>query len=136
MFVPVNPFQPSIMFACKATAGLERLASDKRSSLLQKFVAYGRRKFYNIGDGRKNFCEKEQKTRTDFIKKKVFSCNLTQYFGAMTFSIMTLSITTLSITTLSIMTLNKMTFSIMTFSKMTLNIMTFSIIINKARYSA
>jgi len=30
-------------------ARLERLASDKRSSLLQIFVNYGRKKTYNIG---------------------------------------------------------------------------------------
>jgi hypothetical protein len=29
--------------------GLERLASDKRSNALQKFVNYGCKKFYNIG---------------------------------------------------------------------------------------
>jgi hypothetical protein len=28
---------------------MERLAGDKHSSLLQKFVTYGRKKFYNIG---------------------------------------------------------------------------------------
>ncbi len=28
---------------------LERLARDKHSSLLQKFVNYGQKKFYNIG---------------------------------------------------------------------------------------
>ncbi len=69
VFVPVKPSQPSIMFAFMTTAGLERLARDKRSSLLQKIVTYGRRKFYNIGHGRKNFCEKRTKTGTDSIKK-------------------------------------------------------------------
>ncbi len=43
------------------TQGLERLAMDERSSLLQKYVTYGRKRFHNIGpdeagleaDGRK-----------------------------------------------------------------------------------
>ncbi len=67
-----RPFQPSLRFAGKArvsqskvsfrccTLGqapdltylyqtkLEKLAKDKRSSLLEKFVYYGRKKFYNI----------------------------------------------------------------------------------------
>jgi hypothetical protein len=30
-------------------ARLEKLASNKRSSLLRKFVNYGQKKFYNIG---------------------------------------------------------------------------------------
>jgi hypothetical protein len=34
---------------------LEGLARDKRSSLLRTFVNYGRKKFYNIGSGGKNF---------------------------------------------------------------------------------
>ncbi len=33
----------------KHKARLERLARDKRSSLLQKFVTYGRKQLYNIG---------------------------------------------------------------------------------------
>ncbi len=33
----------------KRWARLERLAMDKRSSLLQKVVTYDRKKFYNIG---------------------------------------------------------------------------------------
>jgi hypothetical protein len=33
---------------CKHYTRLERLARDKHSSLLQKFVTYGRKKFYNI----------------------------------------------------------------------------------------
>ncbi len=28
---------------------MKKLAKDKHSSLLQKFVTYGRKKFYNIG---------------------------------------------------------------------------------------
>jgi len=33
---------------------LEKLAEDKRSSLLPKFVTYGRKKFYNIGPWTQN----------------------------------------------------------------------------------
>ncbi len=33
---------------CKHQTRLERLARDKRSNLLRKFVTYGRKKFYNI----------------------------------------------------------------------------------------
>ncbi len=62
-------FQPSLMFVGKTRVypsevplwdrlltlptniktGLEKLAKDKHSSLLQKFVTYGRKKFHNIG---------------------------------------------------------------------------------------
>jgi hypothetical protein len=35
--------------ALKQKTRLERLARDKNSSLLRKFVNYGREKFYNIG---------------------------------------------------------------------------------------
>ncbi len=70
MLVIVEPFQPSLMFATKATAfpngasplsgkvlgltlqhktRLERLARDKHSSPLGALVNYGRKKFYNIG---------------------------------------------------------------------------------------
>ncbi len=73
MFVPGKPFQPSLVFAGKngaypseapfscSTLGytpdlthkhltrLERLASDKHSSLLQKSVNYGCNKFYDTG---------------------------------------------------------------------------------------
>ena len=35
--------------AHKQQTRLERLARDKHSCLLQKFVTYGRKKFYNIG---------------------------------------------------------------------------------------
>ncbi len=72
MFVPGKPLQPSVMFTIKAEdylngaplkkstlilfnqgypkheARLEKLARDKHSSLLQRFVTYGRKKFYNI----------------------------------------------------------------------------------------
>jgi len=42
------------MFAGKAGAyPSERLAGDKNSSLLQKSVNYGRKKFYSIGPGGK-----------------------------------------------------------------------------------
>ncbi len=37
------------MFAGKAEAYQSVAPSDKRSSLLQKVVTYGRKKFYNIG---------------------------------------------------------------------------------------
>ena len=73
MFVPREPSQPSRMFVDKAKclavkgaslrystwvgsslshkhwARLERLASDKCSSLLWIFVKYGRKKFFNFG---------------------------------------------------------------------------------------
>jgi hypothetical protein len=75
VFVPCKPFKPSLMFVGKATGlpesgapercfawvgsgltnkhytGLERLAKDKRSSLLRKFVNYGCKKFYSTGPG-------------------------------------------------------------------------------------
>ncbi len=35
--------------ALKQYTRLERLARDKHPGLLQKFVSYGRKKFYNIG---------------------------------------------------------------------------------------
>jgi hypothetical protein len=71
MFVPGKPFQPSLMFAgvpseanfrC-STVGLapglthnhetrlELLAKNKHFSLLQKSVNYGRKTFYNTGQG-------------------------------------------------------------------------------------
>jgi hypothetical protein len=34
---------------------LETLAKDRHSSLLQKFVTYGRKKFYKIGSSRQKF---------------------------------------------------------------------------------
>ncbi len=73
MFVFGKPLQPSLMFAGKARAygseasfrcstlgqppglthqhytKLERLAKDKHSSLLQKYVYYGCKKFYSTG---------------------------------------------------------------------------------------
>ncbi len=72
MFARGKPFQPSLMFVGKAGAylleapqvlhsrvgsnhtiknltRLERLARNKRCSLLQKSVNYGRKKFHNIG---------------------------------------------------------------------------------------
>jgi hypothetical protein len=72
VFVPGKFFQPSLMFvgkpgaypieepfrcctlgkapslAHKQQTWLERIARDKHSSLLQKFVTYGRKEFYNI----------------------------------------------------------------------------------------
>ncbi len=36
-------------FLSNIRLGLEELAKDKHSSLLRKFVNYGRKKFYNIG---------------------------------------------------------------------------------------
>jgi hypothetical protein len=36
-------------YRSEASFRLERLAKDKRFSLLQKFVNYRRKKFYNIG---------------------------------------------------------------------------------------
>ncbi len=36
-------------FAHKQYTRLERLVGEKHSSLLQKFVSYGRKKFYNTG---------------------------------------------------------------------------------------
>jgi hypothetical protein len=77
MFVRGNRFRPSLMLARKAEPTrvkypscaltrkhkprLERLARDKRSSLLRTSVNYGRKKFYNVGprkmpkNGRKKF---------------------------------------------------------------------------------
>ncbi len=73
MFVPGKPLQPSLMFVgkarglpwsgapvrcliwigsgftCKHETMLERLTRDKHSSLLQKSVNYGRKKFYSTG---------------------------------------------------------------------------------------
>jgi hypothetical protein len=64
VFVPDEPFQPSLIFASKAgtylseviygltrkrLTRLERLARDKHSSFLKTLVNYGRKKFYNIG---------------------------------------------------------------------------------------
>ncbi len=73
MFVPAKPSKPNLMFVGKARSlpqratpdkmfhlgrlqphsrtfiQLEKLAKDKHSSLLQKFVNYGQKKFYNIG---------------------------------------------------------------------------------------
>jgi hypothetical protein len=69
VFVPGKPnFQPGLMFTGKSRAypneaplrlapgfthkhctRLERLARDKHSSLLRKFVNYNCKKFYNIG---------------------------------------------------------------------------------------
>ncbi len=73
MFVSVRPLQPSLIFVgktrslpkrctfhllhsrvgssltCTHYTKPQRLAVDKRSSLLRKFVNYGRKKFYNIG---------------------------------------------------------------------------------------
>jgi len=40
---------------CKHCTILERLARSKHSSLLQKFVTYGRKKFYNIDTCYKSF---------------------------------------------------------------------------------
>ncbi len=37
--------------ARKPTARLERPARDKHSSILQTFINYGRKKFYNAGSG-------------------------------------------------------------------------------------
>jgi hypothetical protein len=67
VFVPVRPFQPSLMFAGEAKPGtkhvlhlgrlrpykylirLEKLARDKHSILLGTFVKYGRKKLYDLG---------------------------------------------------------------------------------------
>ncbi len=74
VFVPGKPFQLSLIFARskikaylsgvpfrdsrlrvvdqthqKHWTGLERLARDKHSRLLRKFINYGRKKFYNYG---------------------------------------------------------------------------------------
>jgi hypothetical protein len=71
VFLPIRPFQPSLMFSDKAKpisgapkrcstekgcdlthkhlTGLERLARDKCSSLLWKGITDARKKFYNIG---------------------------------------------------------------------------------------
>ncbi len=73
VFVPGKPFRPSLMFMgkardvlqtaaperCFALVGsglpnkhytwLEKLATDNSSSLIRKFVTYGRKKFDNIG---------------------------------------------------------------------------------------
>ncbi len=73
MFAPGKPFQPSLLFVgkarslplsgapercftwvgswliCKHYTILERLSRDEHSILLQKFVTYGYKKFYNIG---------------------------------------------------------------------------------------
>ncbi len=37
---------------CKHWARLEKLASDKHTGLLRKFVNYGRKKFYYMGPGK------------------------------------------------------------------------------------
>ncbi len=37
------------LLTCKLKTRLEKLARDKRYSLLREFVTYGRKKFYNIG---------------------------------------------------------------------------------------
>ncbi len=48
--VPSKPFQLSLMFADKAGAyQSEDLVSDKHSSLLQTFINYDRKMFYNTG---------------------------------------------------------------------------------------
>ncbi len=39
------------VLSCKHQTRLLKFARDKHSSLLQKFVNYGRKKFYNIGPG-------------------------------------------------------------------------------------
>ncbi len=75
MFVLGKPFQPSLMFivnsrglsysgapercftwvgsglTCKHVTRLERLARDKHSRLLRKYVNYVRKKFYSTGPG-------------------------------------------------------------------------------------
>ncbi len=52
MFTPSKSFQPSIVLPChKHYTRLESLARSKHSSNYEKFVAYGRKKFYNIGPG-------------------------------------------------------------------------------------
>jgi hypothetical protein len=79
MFVPGKPLQPSLLFMNKLELiqvkhlsgapfygrllalptnirlGWKRNVGDKHSSLLPKFVTYGRKKFYNVGpqDGRR-----------------------------------------------------------------------------------
>jgi hypothetical protein len=73
MYASSKPFQPSLLFVdkarslpyiethegcftwvgscltCKHFNILERLSRDEHSCLLQKFVTYDRKKFYNIG---------------------------------------------------------------------------------------
>ncbi len=53
----------SSCFTNRHQTWLERLALDKHSSLLRKFVNYGRKKFYNIGP----WCQSY---------KKIYGCNL------------------------------------------------------------
>jgi hypothetical protein len=43
------------IFDAKLYSGVERLARDKRSSLLWKFITYGRKKFYNIAPGHQDW---------------------------------------------------------------------------------
>ena len=52
---------------------MERLARDKHSSLLQKFVNYGQKKFYNIGPRCTSLTAKAKKAKEDIeiLKKKL-----------------------------------------------------------------
>ncbi len=82
--MPGKLFQPSLMFAgkagaylseevlhswigsglsCKRLNRLEKLVTEKRSSLLEKFITYGRKTFSNIGPWSQCF-------------KSFFVCNL------------------------------------------------------------
>ncbi len=105
-FVPAKSAQPSIIFEFKAGAypsearfvwftwlgsvlprrhqtRLERPATDKRSSLLQTLIYYGRKMFYNIGS---SFYLKWRtyKFQISLFKKKLlrrkFQKNFLQYF--------------------------------------------------------
>jgi hypothetical protein len=82
VFAPSNPFQPGLMFVGKVKsqpergssfrystwvgyslshtykARLERLVSEKHSSLLRTFVNYERKKFYNFGPRPPNLAPK------------------------------------------------------------------------------
>ncbi len=62
---------PALPVTHKHQTKLERLATDKRSSLLQKSVNYSRKKFYNINT----------RTVTDVLTE-VFNCHAVALNGA------------------------------------------------------
>ncbi len=124
--------------ASKYQTRLERSASDKNSSLLRKFVNYGRKKFYNIGP---RWLGWSPVTVVLQLKLRMIPDAPTKYWrqplgagndslvNASTFNIIALRITTFSIMTLRIMTLSIITHSIITHSIMTLSIRTLGIMI-------
>jgi hypothetical protein len=67
--------------------GWKSLPGTKHSSLLQKFVNYGRKKFYNIVPGQKDSTRLERISDPDKISIKPLKFQFSENFGQNSFKI-------------------------------------------------